>query len=191
MSVTMMRKGAIGGITLDAELYERHGRSSQVTRYPVETGTEISDHISIASMTVTIEGIISDSPIEGGDATGRYLDILYDLEQLWRSRSLVTVTTHLKVYQDMAIVNLDIPRDGYTGQAMRFMVDLQQVVKATAQTTSIPADILAPAVRDQGQTGKDMGKQDTTWVDIPVPATPAWNAIHGQTYLSDTSPQLM
>ena len=157
----------------------------------METGTEISDHISIEPMTVSVEGVISDSPIGGGDKSGRYLDILYDLERLWRSRSLVTVATHLKVYQDMAIVFIDIPRDGYTGQAMRFSIDLIQVVKATAQTTSVPADILAPAVRDQGQTGKDMGNQDTTWVDIPRPGTPAYNAIHGQEYLSDTAPQLM
>ncbi len=157
----LVRKGKLAHITLDAELYERHTATSRVTRYPVETGVNISDHISIEPEAVTIEGLISDSPIIGGNATGRYMTAFHELNRLWETRSLVTVVTHLKIYEEMAIRHLEFPRDGHTGGALRFTADLQKVVKAEARTTKVPAEILAPPVKDQGQTSKDMGHQNT------------------------------
>ncbi len=153
----IIRKGKIHNITLDAELTENHNFASQVTRYPVENGADISDHISIEPESVSIEGIITDSPIGGGNAEGRYLKTFDDLEQLWRKQDVVDVVTHLKVYQDMAIRSLSIPRDNKTGQALRFTADLQKVVKANRQEVMIPEGNLAPVVADQGGATQNMG----------------------------------
>jgi len=51
---------------------------------------------------------------------------------------LVTVITGLRVYQNMAIRNLNIPRNAATGQALRFNCDLIRVRQVDAETIELP-----------------------------------------------------
>jgi len=50
-------------IPLDASLSESHTRDSQVTRNPIEDGSTVSDHVMLNPIKLTIEGLISDSPV--------------------------------------------------------------------------------------------------------------------------------
>lgn len=50
-------------VQLDASIHEEHSRSSPATEFPVENGTDISDHVIIKPFKLTITGIISDTPI--------------------------------------------------------------------------------------------------------------------------------
>jgi len=52
-------------IQLDASLKETHSRSSTATKFPIENGNNISDHIIISPVSLSIDGIISDTPIGG------------------------------------------------------------------------------------------------------------------------------
>lgn len=55
-------------IQLDASLKETHSRKSTLTKFPVENGQTISDHIIIEPFEISINGIITDTPI--GDVQG-------------------------------------------------------------------------------------------------------------------------
>jgi hypothetical protein len=134
----------IDGYLIDAALSEGHKLSSTVTKYPTESGSKISDHIQNEPRAVTIEGIVSDTPIGNvatvranatASATGA-LDFLptdealAKLEALWESREPVTVQTSLvggKTYESMALTDLDIPVDETTGHALRFTAVFEQI----------------------------------------------------------------
>lgn len=50
-------------IQLDTSIKETHSRSSQATKFPVENGSVISDHVLVSPFSLKITGIISDTPI--------------------------------------------------------------------------------------------------------------------------------
>lgn len=52
-------------IQLDASLRENHQRKSTPTRFPIENGQTISDHIILEPFDLEITGIITDTPIGG------------------------------------------------------------------------------------------------------------------------------
>lgn len=56
-------KAQIGVMTLDAALQENHRRSAIVTENEVEDGTTISDHIKLNPETLSLDGIISATPV--------------------------------------------------------------------------------------------------------------------------------
>ena len=55
--------GQIGSLRLDAMLNERQSYKNDVTMFPVENGSRISDHVIQASEEVTITGFVSNTPI--------------------------------------------------------------------------------------------------------------------------------
>lgn len=52
-------------ITVDASMKESHSRKSPSTKFPIEDGKVISDHVIIEPFGLEITGIISDTPIGG------------------------------------------------------------------------------------------------------------------------------
>lgn len=60
MSSTFVR---IGRFVLDVSLSENHTFESEVTDYPVESGGSVSDNIRPKPFKVSIEGVVSDTPL--------------------------------------------------------------------------------------------------------------------------------
>ncbi len=54
----------IGGIWIDVSVREGHGVSAEITDHPVESGANIADHIRPLPRTISIEGIVTNHPIE-------------------------------------------------------------------------------------------------------------------------------
>lgn len=50
-------------IQLDCSLKENHSRESTPTKFPVENGTSVSDHVILSPFDLDITGIITDTPI--------------------------------------------------------------------------------------------------------------------------------
>lgn len=123
------RKTQIGALTIEATLSENHSASSNITKYTVENGSNISDHIVNEPETITIEGFISNTPLSGGfqNNAQEAFDALYEIRD---NKELVTVITNYRVYEDMALQNINIPRTQGTGQAIRFSAELVRVYKA-------------------------------------------------------------
>jgi hypothetical protein len=52
-------------IQLDCSLKENHARESTPTKFPVEDGTSVSDHLILSPFDLDITGLITDTPIGG------------------------------------------------------------------------------------------------------------------------------
>lgn len=190
-----------GIIVLDAVLLEEHKYTSRVTSYPIETAAEgnstvISDHIINEPDSLILQGIVSDTPINIFAPRNRSITAFNQLIRLHQSKQPVTVVTGLKVYTNMAITSLDIPRNLKTGQSLTFNIDLQKLTFSSSVRLSLdqgtpfggvqnkkPREIISGnenypliqddpvgSLKDQAQSGVDVGIQSLQ--DVPTASLP-------------------
>jgi hypothetical protein len=164
--------GGVAGIVIDATVSEDHSHSCDLTENPVEEGAKITDHVQLKPAELTIEGVITDTPLGFAvigniqnlirsvstifGASSRSLDAFDELLALQKSRRPFTVLTGLKRYQNMILTDLSIPRTIQTGKALHFkavMKEIRIVKSATsaAPRTSSATRSLAGATRNAGQ----------------------------------------
>ena len=122
----------VGGIFLDATISEEHIYNSRVTNYPVEDGRIISDHVINEPETLQITGIVSDTPLSILAPFNRSVDAFNRLVRLHTNRERITVVTGIKVYTNMIMTALQVPRNMQTGQSLTFIIDLQKVIIDTS-----------------------------------------------------------
>lgn len=153
----------IGALIIEATLVENHSLDSTVTEQPVENGANVSDHIITKPPRVTIDGFISNTPVKDkpGNNAQNAFEALYNIRD---AKELVTVVTGFKVYDNMAIISVTVPKDSRTGDAIRFNVELLQVRISSSNSTSIFGSVLAPFsnFRDQAQARLNLGRQTAT-----------------------------
>jgi len=130
----------IDDFRIDASLSESHEFQSEVTSYPVEKGGNISDNARPLPIIVTIDGIVSDTPIgavEVDRAAARTFAgvkglpseaALAHLLGIRDARLPVTIATSLKTYDNMVLQNLTIPRESPGTAALLFTAVFQQVI---------------------------------------------------------------
>lgn len=152
----------IDGFPIDLALSENHVYDSEVSDFPVESGSDITDNIRPKPITVTLEGFVSDSPLQliraaranakgqpGPDAsvspsTQAYLRLL----RIRRDREPVTIMTSLNFFESMALKTLSIPRASGEPHALKFHATFVQVEIITtnrAQRVAVPS--AAPVVK--------------------------------------------
>lgn len=175
----------VGGVFLDATLAETHEYSSRVTEFPVENGTVISDYVINDPVKISITGIVSDSPIRFLSLFNRSSDAFNRLVRIHEQKEIITVVTGIKIYQNMVMTALSVPRDVDTGQSLSFAMDFQQIIlDSTVRFTTnknqpfntidnvIPRDQVADSskypyiqgdpplsLKDQASSGIDIGIQ--------------------------------
>ncbi len=121
---------------IDCLLSDSHTFDSDVTEFPVESGSTISDNIRNKPLVVTMECVVTNSPIGQlvslRDKVSDPADSAYDLLLKIRSdRQLVTITTSLRTYIDMALQGLTIPRESGRGDELKFTATFKQVELVT------------------------------------------------------------
>lgn len=166
----------IDAITLDASIKETHKSTVEITEHPVEDGAVISDHARTKPAEITIEGMISNTPVTRDQETriienagvqiettsvqdailgapGYAEQIFAQLETLRDTHKLMDVTTGVKSYTNMGIVSLEIPRDAKSGDAIFFSISLKEVRLVKNQTTTqvVAAE---PKAKKKVSTGK-------------------------------------
>ncbi len=149
-------KKSIGNIIFDAFISEEHMRNSKATKYPVETGAEISDHIINEPIRLTISAFI-EAFIDGGNI----LESFRQLDELIDQKTLVTVVTGLKVYENMHITSYSIPRTVTNGGSLNVNINLEEFRFVSSQSVSIPISQLSDAddnTNKQSQESQDVGK---------------------------------
>ena len=122
----------IDGFELDVSVRELHRRSSKITDFEVEEGSDTSDHIRPLPDTLLVQGVVSDTPIglaaDSRSDNGLPSDeALAHFEEIHENREPVLIETPLKVYQSMALEMLEIPRDKDTGAALRFTAMFKKI----------------------------------------------------------------
>ena len=197
---------AISGVVLDAVLNEDHAYNSRVTNYPIENGLIISDHIINEPDTLQITGVVSDTPLSFLAPFNNSINAFNTLVEIHNRRERITVVTGIKVYTDMVITSLQVPRTIQSGQSLTFVIDLQKIfldssVRLTLNANNpfnrvpdtIPREQVADAnkypfiqddpitsLKDQASSGVDAGIQDLTPIaPIVLPRIMAQAAIIG------------
>lgn len=140
---------------------ETHNISFDVTQFPIESGSTISDHILNLPDTYTMTSIASDASISLYGAIRNALTEqptvqAWDFFQLIKEkRYRLQITTNLKTYKSMAIRNISIERDVSTGSAFRFTIDFVEVRQVALQTATVSE------LSGREATNSKLGKQST------------------------------
>ena len=163
---------SIGEIELDASLSESHQFDSEVTQYPVEDGSVITDHIQNRPDKLTINGFVSNTPVRLFSSVA--IDLVrtsgnsgrFDaLERIHRERVLVDIVTPLKSYTDMAMESLTVPRNAAIGDTLEFSATFIKVVKVSSELVTGENLLDVNGAQDQASSTKDAGKQNTAGAD--------------------------
>lgn len=163
------RQGKIGSLTIEATLSENHNFKSTVTRFPIEGGSIVSDHIVNDPEQVKIEGFISNTPVKG--EVDNHAQSAFDmLFAMWEAKELISVVTEHRIYVDMAITDITVPRNAKTGQSIQFSADLMKVRKIQSTTVSVSQDKLASTVVDQASTSYNLGQRTTSTASDTIAA---------------------
>lgn len=179
------RKGTI--FAIDCTKKEKHDRKSEPTKFPVEDGTNISDHIILEPFKLEIEGIISDTPISivrglitaGASAIGNVVGVAgvalfnslsssgkpsvaayLQLLEIQKNRKAISVLTSLKKYKNMYVSNVSAPRDNETGDALNFTVSFEEIIIVRPKTINIQQF----KVEDVSAEESDQGSQESELV---------------------------
>lgn len=163
--------GKIGTITVDAVLSENASYKSTVTDEPVETGEDISDNIVIHPYTVSLTGVITDSPYDEwgnvlktnlGDGLSRSKSSYEDLLALYYNKTIFSVVSGFDIYPDMVFTEFTINRDSTSGKAVDFNAEFKHIGKVSPQVVKIPPDNVKdkpPGTKDQTQSTVNKGTQ--------------------------------
>lgn len=162
----------IGVLKLDLLVTEEIALEGEVSKYPVEDGTQINDHVFQGAEIVRISGVVSEGSVETfsfSSALGtRIADAIEVLRSMHKERALVTVTTGKMVYNDMAFASMNASRsaDGEGGNWLSVKAELVKIRKVTLKTASVPSDN-----GRTGQTQTPAGRSSPT--STPTAENPA------------------
>lgn len=182
MALTLIYKptlAKIDTIELDASISESHMGEVEITEHPVEQGANVSDHARPKPDILTIEGMVSNTPVnrsqnqrkiesqgfqltsatnadsivgQPGVAETAYTKLL----ALKDSGKLITVATKLRAYQNMILKSLTVPRDSKTGDVLRFQATFQRI--RIAQNKAVDLPIKEPQHKPKTNKGKKPSK---------------------------------
>lgn len=165
MSLTITRKnGSL--FVFDATINYSTTWDNEITSHPVESGSNISDHIINQSVIIDFEGIITDSSINKdisaiGDSAAAN-SILYDM---WRGRETFDLTVDNRKYSDMTFKSLNIPKDVSLSSTLKVTGQIQQINIVSNATTSVPAIDRSPEVKDSASDKSSKGANKGKAVD--------------------------
>lgn len=162
-------EGKIGEVVCDALLSEEHHLEARASEHPIEDGTSISDHIQIQPTTISLEGIITSTPLNYilfplpiKSERERVDRAMEQLESIFAARQPITIATTLKSYSNMVLESLSIKRDSRSQKDLRFTCKAKQIKIVGEKRIHI-----SPS-QAQYQSKKELGKQSTSKPSAPT-----------------------
>ena len=159
-----IKKAKIGNVTVDASVSEVHNAASEISTNPIEDGADITDHVRNLPLSMTMQGIISDTPITFAlidniyglskvfGKTSRSQDEYAKILKLRDSREPFDVVTGLRVYKNMILKNFQVNRTAQTGKSISFTAELQQI--EIVKTKNVEVELKAKV--DKGKKTSDV-----------------------------------
>lgn len=148
----------IGSVTLDASVRETHMASAKVTRHPIEsesgTPSNVSDHVLIDPLSVSIEGVVSGHPADfvagivllfGSGSADPVLDAYHTMVGDLLTGTLVTIITTLHEYPNMVLEKVSVTRDAGKGSSLYFSAAATMVQLPTLETVEVAPDVSTKA----------------------------------------------
>ena len=135
-------KTNLDGYFFDAIIDSQHTHQAKITSHPVQSGANITDHIYIEPVELTMTIRMSDSfnsyvngQFSGGPS--RSVNAYNVLRELQRTRVPFQVVTRLETYQNMVIETLSVADDYKTLYALEARVTLKQILVVQVRTIKI------------------------------------------------------
>jgi len=169
----------IGGIdpgddlVIDCLISDNHSFEAEVTDFPVESGSTISDNIRNKPLVVTMECLVSNTPIgqvvQFRDKNEDPVDTAYNaMIKIRNARKPVSIRTSLKTYKNMALQSLSVPRSSDRGDELRFTATWKQIETVTNRRDTRVAIVGAKSGGTRAATlVSDPLTQDTVFVQVP------------------------
>jgi len=183
---SIMPSGEPACLDIDATISGIHERTSTVTKNPIESGANKSDHVINDNEVFSIEGVISDTPLSiitpvrnilttaneelqilttiagsiGGllqNRDDKAINAFKYLDELWRNHIPFKIISEFKTYDPVVFTSLSMPRTLQNGEAIRFTATIEQMEIATTLTAPKPS----PEIVHTASQKEDLGKKDT------------------------------
>lgn len=155
------RKYGVGTITFDLVLSENHNYNSTITKHPVQDGSEISDHIDNELESGTLNGLMTNYSLQIGEVvSNRAQDAFEALVALWQEKTRVTITTVLKVYNDVVITSMPFMRDNTQGESLPISISFEKMEIVKLQEVTLELSVKL------NDLDSDLNKQVAEEVDI-------------------------
>lgn len=128
----------------DAVLRIRHSQRAVPTRNPIQTGSNLTDHVRLDPASISLEILMTDvlaayGPGQWVGNPSKSISCFQVLDNLRASRIPLTITTRLKTYTNMIITNVPAEDELRTKYGLRATVDLEQIFVAQVATQGVSA----------------------------------------------------
>lgn len=120
----------VGTIEMDASLNENHTFPAQVTRNPVEDGSQYADNIVLLPVTLSMTCRVSDAsmiPLVPSFGS-KSIDAYNALVELQTSKEFVSVVTGIREYKNMFLEKITVPRASPDGNSIRFEIEMSELL---------------------------------------------------------------
>ncbi|MDR1687269.1 MAG: hypothetical protein LBS21_01495 [Clostridiales bacterium] len=158
---------SINGVEFDALIEENRSLEADAPSYPVETGFMVSDSIILQPMTLDMILILTNTPVTWKDrhsaSPTRVADVTKQLEELYFSKTPVTVMTSEATYRNMAILSIELTKTVEMGTSREIPISFQEIRVTESRTVTIP-----DSYGKSGETGYNAGTANTKISDTPV-----------------------
>ena len=176
----------IDGYRIDVATSTELTYDTEVTEFPIEKGADVADHIRDKPNVLTIEGIVSNSPIgeiailRGTDAIPAD-DFFAHLKHIKAAREPVVVDTSRERHASMVLKTLSLPSDSSTGDALKFRAVFRQITRVDTERSFVQVTlprakrkrnrghVAAKTAGDSGKKGADTVKavqRESLWVQL-------------------------
>lgn len=130
-----MIKTNIDGLFFDAVFTTGTDHEAEITEHPVQSGANITDHVVIRPVSITMEIGMSDvmASMLQGQWSGAYtksISAYRKLVSLMESKTPFTILTRLNRYQNMLIRSISVEDTPDTLYGLRATVSMQQILVA-------------------------------------------------------------
>lgn len=152
---------SVAGIEFDALIEQRRQFDATIPQYVTEEGYQISDAIILEAETLSMTLFVTDTPItwRSHQAVGRTEAVCRQLEQLYFSKTPVTVSTSEGRYDNMGIQSITISKSFEVGYAREIPITFKKI--RTTAVRGVTGDYMPP-YPSGGTTGLFAGTGSTS-----------------------------
>ncbi len=156
---------------VDTYTEETHEITITKTDYPVETGSSNTDNAVREPDRLKLEGWVSDVLIPESSIVnvpnGRNAEAWSRIRQIAEAREPISVVTNLRNYDNMIILKVTHHKSVRTGQALRFTIQLEELLFASTQITRFaPNSVEGPAANKTSEVDLGLRQCPATEGDI-------------------------
>jgi hypothetical protein len=149
----IMYDGDMSPLRFHSVVTEAHTATAEVTKFPVQTGAEVSNHVIRKNRTVTIEGMVSNHIIKGQGEAHQFTSnnpktVFAELKRLVNGGVVCEVVTNLGKYTPVIWTKFSTKTKKENPDTLVFTISGEEVILATSINKASPAKITMSAVSE-------------------------------------------